>query len=439
MSVKGKGGSLFRKVRTKEMNASEPPKKCPLLLDPKSLNKKGVGPQMKIALLGSRGIPARYSGFETFYEQLAVRLVERGHNVTVYNRSHFIKDVKKEYKSVRIVSLPSIKSKHLDTITHTFLSSIHALFQSYDIVYYCIVGNSPLVWIPRITKARTLLNVDGEDWAREKWSEFAKWYQKKCEWIATHTANLIISDAIGIQNRYQELYQTETIFVPYGANLQRNEWTEVLDKWGLSPDGYILYVGRFVPENAIDLLIKAFKKVQTDKKLVIIGDAPYADEYKKYLSQIADERVIFTGYAFGKEYEQLSSHAYFYVQPSGINGTRPALLDQMGFGNCVLVRNSQVNMEVIGDCGSFFDKDCLLDSLTEKIQELIAQPEKVDYFRERVRSRIENYYNWEWVTDFYEDLFRRMVQKEDLISYDDFAKKRAKWEMGSEGKSALDP
>jgi glycosyltransferase involved in cell wall biosynthesis len=391
-----------------------------------NLNPNQIGKYMKIALLGSRGIPARYSGFETFYEQLAVRLVERGHNVTVYNRSHFIKDVKKEYKGIRIVSLPSIPSKHLDTITHTFLSSIHALFQGYDIVYYCIVGNSPLAWIPRITKACSLLNVDGEDWAREKWSGFAKRYQKKCERIATRTAQLIISDAIGIQKRYHELYQTETIFVPYGANLQRNEGTEVLDKWGLRSDEYILYVGRFVPENAIDLLIKAFKKVQTDKKLVIIGDAPYADEYKKYLSQIADERVIFTGYAFGKDYEQLSSHAYLYVQPSGINGTRPALLDQMGFGNCVLVRNSQVNMEVIGDCGAFFDKNCLLDSLTEKIQELVAQPVKVDYFRERVRSRIENYYNWEWVTDFYEDLFRRMVQKEGLISYDDFAMKRVK-------------
>jgi glycosyltransferase involved in cell wall biosynthesis len=379
---------------------------------------------MRIALLGTRGIPARYSGFETFYEQLAVRLVKRGHMVTVYNRSHFIKDIKAKYKGIRIVSLPSIASKHLDTITHTFLSSIHALFQSYDIVYYCIVGNSPLVWLPRMTRACTLLNVDGEDWAREKWTGFAKWYQRKCEWIATKTAQLIISDAIGVQERYQKLYQAETIFVPYGANIQRDEGIEVLNKWKLVPDEYILYVGRFVPENAIDLLINAFKKVKTDKKLVIIGDAPYADEYKKHLYQIADERIVFTGYAFGQDYAQLSSHAYFYVQPSGINGTRPALLDQMGFGNCVVVRNSRVNMEVIGDCGCFFDKERLLDSLTEKIQELIGEPGKVTYYRDRVRYRIENYYNWEWITDFYEDLFRRMIQKEKLISYDNFVKKR---------------
>ena len=375
---------------------------------------------MKIAFLGSRGIPARYSGFETFYEQLATRLVKRGHKVTVYNRSHFINDVKGEYKAVRIVSLPSIPSKHLDTITHTLISSIHSLFHHYDIVYYCIVGNSPLIWIPRLVGAKVLLNVDGEDWAREKWAGFARWYQRRCEWVATKTAQVIISDARAIEERYKNLYGAKTIFAPYGANIQRNNGLQALEKWELMPDQYILYVGRLVPENSIDLLISAFKKVQTDKRLVIIGDAPYSVEYKKYLHEIADDRVVFTGYAFGSDYIQLSSHAYLYVQPSGIEGTRPALLDQMGFGNCVLVRNSAVNMEVISNCGCFFDRERLLDNLTEKLQELIDSPETVTYYRGKARSRIERYYNWEWITDFYEDLFARMICKESLISYDKY-------------------
>lgn len=375
---------------------------------------------MKIALLGTRGIPARHSGFETFYEQLAVRLVTRGHEVTVYNRSHFIKDIGKEYNGVKIVSLPSIPTKHLDTITHTFLSTIHSLFSRYDIVYYCIVGNSPLVWIPRIFGMKTLLNVDGEDWAREKWSGFAKWYQKKCEWLAPRTANVIVSDARGIQERYKKLYHVDTVFVPYGANIIRDEGFAALEKWKLQPDQYILYVGRFVPENAIDLLINAFKAVKTDKKLVIVGDAPYADEYRRHLHEIANERVMFTGYAFEADYAQLSSHAYLYVQPSGIDGTRPALLDQMGFGNCVLVRNSKVNMEVIGDCGCFFEKDRPLESLIEKLHYLINSPEVVKTYRDKVRIRIQNYYNWEWITDFYEDLFKRLSLNENLISYDDF-------------------
>ncbi len=375
---------------------------------------------MKIAFLGTRGIPSRYSGFETFYEQLSTRLVKRGHEVTVYNRSNFIKDIKKEYMGVRIESLPSIRSKHLDTISHSFLSSIHCLFSKFDIVYYCIVGNSPLVWLPRLRGSKVLLNVDGEDWAREKWSGFAKWYQKQCEWIATKTAQVVVSDARGIQMRYQELYNAHTIFVPYGANIVRDEGMDALEKWGLLSDRYILYVGRFVPENAIDLLIHAFKAVKTDKKLVIIGDAPYAAEYTRHLKEIADERVLFTGYAFGSDYSQLSSHAYLYVQPSGVDGTRPALLDQMGFGNCVIVRNSDVNMEVIGDCGCFFDKQRKEESLTEVLQELIDTPERVLFYRNKVRSRIDGYYNWDWVTTFYEDLFCRMVRKDNLISYDEY-------------------
>ena len=380
---------------------------------------------MKIALIGSRGIPARYSGFEQFYEQFAIRLAARGHDVTVYNRSHFIKDVKKEYKGVRIVSLPSIPTKHLDTIVHTALSTLHALFCRYDIVYYCIVGNSPLSWIPRITGAKTLINVDGEDWAREKWSGFAKTYQKWCEGIACKAANAVIADAKGILTRYRQLYNHETIFVPYGANIRTNLRTAEqasLKKWNLSPNDYIFYVGRFVPENAIDLLVRAFKRLKTGKKLVIVGDAPYADDFKRSLHELAagDDRIIFTGYAFGDDYAQLSANAYLYVQPAGIDGTRPALLDQMGFGNCVLVRNSTVNMEVIGDCGCFFDRERLEDSLTEVMQALVNHPEKVDEYRAKVTSRIENYYNWEWVTSFYEELFQRLKDGRDYVQYDEF-------------------
>lgn len=385
---------------------------------------------MKIALIGSRGIPARYSGFEQFYEQLAVRLVARGHDVTVYNRSHFIKDVKGDYKGVRIVSLPSIPSKHLDTITHTGLSTAHALFQGYDVVYYCIVGNSPLVWLPRLVGAKTLINVDGEDWAREKWHGFARVYQKWCERVACRAANAVIADAKGILSRYRALYNHEAIFVPYGANIRAHLRDgakgdlSVLQQWGLVPDEYILYVGRFVPENSIDLLIRSFQNTATNKKLVIVGDAPYAEDYKRHLHEMAakDPRVVFTGYAFGEAYEQLSAHAYLYVQPSGIDGTRPALLDQIGFGNCVLVRNSDVNMEVIGDCGAFFDRDRLEESLTETLTTLIQSPDQVAGYRRQAVSRIERYYNWEWVTDFYEDLFQRLTAGSERIQYDEYLK-----------------
>jgi glycosyltransferase involved in cell wall biosynthesis len=375
---------------------------------------------VKIALIGSRGIPARYSGFETFYEQLAVRLVERGHDVTVYNRSHFIKDVKGSYRGVTLATLPCIRTKHLETISHTLLSTLHALVRRYDIAYYCIVGNAPLAWLPRLVGTRTLLNVDGADWAREKWGAFARWYQHLCEHIATRTPSAVIADAQAIRERYRSEYKAETVFVPYGGNIVTDDAHDELAQWDLQPREYILYVGRFVPENAIHTLIEAFSKVRTDKKLVIVGDAPYADEYRRKLHALADNRVVFTGYAFGDAYSQLSRNAYVYVQPSAINGTRPALLDQLGFGNCVLVRSSIVNMEVIADCGASFDGENAEADLACQLARLIASPDEVAGLRVKAVTRIRDFYNWELVTDFYEDLFRRLRDRRPTPSYDGF-------------------
>lgn len=381
---------------------------------------------MRIAFLGSRGIPARYSGFETFYEQVAVRLARRGHDVTVYNRRHFMGDVGAQVEGVRIVTLPSIPTKHLDTLSHTLLSSLHALFQGYDIAYYCIVGNSPLVWLGRMSGARTLLNVDGEDWAREKWGGFARWYQQQCEWIATRTAGMLISDARGIETRYRELYGAESIFVPYGANIRQDTRTAALEKWGLESRGYYLCVGRFVPENGFHLGMEAFLKVKTDRKLVIVGDSPYETGYKEELKALAarDPRVVLTGYAFGDDYAQLSSHAQAFVLPSAVDGTRPVLLDQMGFGNCLLVRNSLVNREVVEGWGHLFDKDEPVAALAREWQWMEVHPGEVQAYRDKVRTRIETYYNWEWVTDFYEDLFGRLQRGEAAVSYDAFLGRR---------------
>ncbi|MEI6807389.1 MAG: glycosyltransferase [bacterium] len=375
---------------------------------------------MNIALLGSRGIPAHYSGFETFYEQLAIRLVQRGHQVTVYNRSRHISGVRGSYMGVRLITLPAIPTKHLETISHTFFSSLHAIFQRYDIAYYCIAGNSPLVWLSRLGGARTLLNVDGQDWAREKWGGFARWYQRRCERIAGTTAGVLIADAKVIQQRYRAEYNIKTVFAPYGAEIRNDSRTDALQHWGLSPRKYLLFVSRLVPENAADLLLRAFRQVRTQMKLVIAGDATYSKQYKADLHTLADDRVVFTGYAFGETYAQLSSHTYLFVLPSGVDGTRPVLLDQMGFGNAVLVRNSPANMEVIGDKGFSFDRSRATESLTETLQALIDAPERVDAMRMQAIARITNYYNWDRIADFYENLFRRMLEKQEPLNYDQF-------------------
>jgi glycosyltransferase involved in cell wall biosynthesis len=377
---------------------------------------------MKIAFIGSRGIPARYSGFETFYEQLSIRLAKLGHDVSVYNRSHFIKGINGYYNGVKIISLSSIQTKHLDTLSHTLISTFNSLFGHYDIIYYCIVGNSPIVWIPRVFGVKTLINVDGEDWAREKWSGFAKKYQLWCEKVACKTSNVVISDAHKIRERYLKRYKHRTVFVPYGANIVSEKEKESLKKWGLQPREYILYVGRFVPENSIDILIKAYKNLKTQKKLVLVGDAPYVSKYKSYLYSLAenDPDIIFTGYVFDKEYAQLSSHAYVYIQPSGVDGTRPALLDQMGFGNCVIVKNTPANLEVIGTYGLSFSWVNPVESLVHVLNKTLNDESLVIHLRNQVRERIKTYYNWDFIVAFYEDLFNRLLKKKVLISYDEY-------------------
>jgi len=364
---------------------------------------------MKIAFLGSRGIPACYSGFETFYENLSVRLVQRGHNITVYNRKQYVDYPSKYYKGVRLVTLPTIQSKHLDTLFHTFISIIHAAFQRYDIAYFCIVGNSPLTILARLLGMKTLLNVNGEDWKRGKWKAFAKTYLKFCERIATLFSQVIISDSKVISKRYLEKYKTKTIFIPYGANITHNSDVSYLRLFELEKEKYILFVGRLVPENNAHHLIQAFKQLKTNYKLVVVGDAPYAESYKQELKRIANNNVIFTGYLFGEGYQSLSSNCYLFVLPSAVDGTRPALLDQMGFGNCVLVNNTPANLEVIGDAGIYFDGHNGTLSLNCKLEYLLSNPETVIDYRKRARERVEKHYSWETVTQKYEELFASLL------------------------------
>ena len=361
---------------------------------------------MKIAFLGSRGIPARYSGFETFYEQLTVRLAERGHQVTVFNRYPFVPLKAPTYKGVRIIKLLTISHKSLDTIVHTFLSVLCLPFLRPDVAYFCGVGNAIFCLPCRWLGIPTIINVDGEDWARKKWGGFASKWLLWSEGWAARFANVVIADAKVIQKRYRELYNRETIFVPYGANIpQVTPPSDILSRLRLEPGGYILFVGRIVPENRAELLIEAFKGVLTDKKLVIVGDSPYAEEYKKSLRDMADDRVIFAGYVFADDYAAISRQACLFCLPSGIDGTRPVLLDQMGFGNCILIRNSPANLEVGGDAVATFDGAHEVESLRATIATLLNHPKERSRLGAAAKERVARLYDWEVITSQYEEMF----------------------------------
>ncbi len=368
--------------------------------------------KLHVAFLGTRGVPAAYSGFETFVEELGARLVERGHQVTVFNRYPFVPLREKHYRGMRIIRLRTIQRKSLDTLMHTFLSCLWLPLLKPDVVYICGVGNAIFCGLIRMMGIPVVINVDGEDWARKKWSGFAvKWLRTSEAW-ACRLAGVVIADAKIIQDRYRRVYGRETVLIPYGANIRLEPaGIGTLAKFGLTPRKYVLFVGRMVPENRADVLIEAFRAVPRSSGIqcVIVGDAPYSDDFKGELVRLADDRVVFTGYAFLEQYRELSRNCLFYVLASGVEGTRPVLLDQMGFGNCVVVRDTAANSAVVADAGVKFEDARETESLGEVLNHLIANPDVVEEYRGKAVRRVKAAFSWDSVTDRYEALFRELV------------------------------
>ncbi|HEX9990352.1 MAG TPA: glycosyltransferase [Chloroflexia bacterium] len=368
--------------------------------------------KLRIAMLGTRGVPASYSGFETCVEQLGARLAQRGHAVTVYCRSHHIKYQGRRYKGMRLVKLPTIKNKYFDTLVHAFISSLHALFQPYDICLYFIAGNSPVTWIPRLAGKRTIINVDGLDWKREKWPPLAKKYIQLAERLSTILPDELVTDSKVVQRYYLDTYGVNAPYIAYGSEVEPMPPGETLAQWGLEPRKYILFVGRLVPENCAHHLVEAFGVLRDRKgmKCVIVGDAAYAEEYIASLKENAPEDVIFTGYLFGEGYRELSSNAYCFVETSGVGGTHPALLEAMGFGNCVVTHDTPENLETVGPAGFSYDGKAGAQSLSEVLQRLLDNPAMVAERRAMSQAHVKEHYSWEAITERYLALFYRVLR-----------------------------
>ncbi len=366
---------------------------------------------MKIVILGTRGIPANYSGFETSVEETAWRLTERGHEVYVYCRANNVKIDSLSYRGVNLIILPSITSKYFDTPFHTTLSVFHMLTKKInpDIIQMYGVGNS--LWLLPLKLARKpiVAVVDGLDWMRKKWGRFASFFLKLSEHFALWWADEYIVDSRVVIKYYLSNYKKAPLYIPYGSNVSESKLPyNLVQAYGLEPEEYILFVGRLVPEKGVHYLISAFEKVTTDKKLVIVGDNIHGKEYVDRLKSTTDPRIFFLGFVYGEAYKQLNNHAYLYVQPSELEGTSPALLGAMGLGNCVLVSDIPENCETIGNAGLTFKKNDVSD-LTFKLQMLVESPLKVKEYKRQAIERVATYYSWDVVTDKYEDLFYQLL------------------------------
>lgn len=363
---------------------------------------------MRIAILGTRGVPASYGGFETFAEHLSTRMVARGHDVTVYCRSHYVSPRQLEYHGVRLKVLPTIRHKYFDTVVHTFISAFHAIAGRYDAALICNAANAPFAPILRLTGTPVALNVDGLEHKRKKWNWLGRSYYLMAERLATWLPNEIVTDARVIQDYYLAHYKTPSHMIAYGAEIERRPDRAAVRQWGVEPNRYVLYVSRLEPENNAHLVIEAFKRVRTSHRLLVVGDAPYAYEYINELRERAgsDHRIIFTGFVFGDAYRALQQSAYCYVHATEVGGTHPALLEAMGYGNCVLTLAAPENLEVVSGAGIAYGNE---KELAEQLQRVLRDGSLVSFYRQRAQERVRQYYDWERVVDCYENLFAEMA------------------------------
>jgi len=349
-------------------------------------------PKLRIAFIGGRGVIAKYSGVETYYEQVGKRLVEMGHEVTAYCRTYFT-PAEARHNGMRLVRLPTIRSKHLETAVHTLLSTIHVFTQSCDIVHYHTLGPALFSCIPRLFGKKTVVTVQGLDWQRKKWGRVASLVLRVGERAAVGlpSGTMVVSQVL--QQYYREHYGAETRYVPNGGVLRRRQAPHRIFGWGLEAGNYLLFLGRFSPEKGCHLLVEAYEQLDTDAKLVMAGASSYCTEYSRSLRAHAGGRINMLDPVSGETLDELLTNAMVFVLPSDLEGLSLALLDAMGAGLCVLASDVPENRELVEGAGFTFRRGDAAD-LAGRLRFLIANPAVREAAGEAAKRRIRERYLW---------------------------------------------
>jgi len=332
-------------------------------------------------------------------EQLGARMVERGHQVIVYCRSGHFEAHPRAFRGMQLTYLPAIRRKHVETLSHTALSALRV---PPDASIICMgAGNAPVVALLERIGRRTVFNVDGADWQRQKWGGFARWYLHKCELLAARGRSILVADAESVQHYYWNEYRRATEFVAYGAEPPYDTGAQALTRFNLTPGSYALHVGRLVPENAAHEFLDGMALAKTTMIPVVVGDAPYSDAYRAHVRATAPRGTVFTGYQFGIGYQQLTVHAKVFVLAATVGGTHPVLVEQMAAGKCVLARDTASNREVLGDAGLLWTTP---SELAECLRRVDGDGELRFQLGQAAAKRVATRYNWNQVTDRYLEL-----------------------------------
>lgn len=369
---------------------------------------------LALSMFGQKRL-TREGGVEIVVKELCTRMAQNGCKVTCYNRSgHHVSgseyDGKIEYKGICQKSVPTIEKKGLAAVSSSFFAALYSAFGKYDVVHIHAEGPAFFAWLPKLFGKRVVVTIHGIDWQREKWkSGFGSKFIRQGEKNAVKYADEIIVLSKGVQDYFEKTYNRKTHFIPNGVNRPEIRKAELItEKFGLLKDSYILFLGRLVPEKGIRYLVEAFKKVKTDKKLVIAGGSSDTDSFMEEIKELAkdDDRIIFTGFVQGQMLDELYSNAYIYTLPSDLEGMPLSLLEAMSYGNCCLVSDIPECAEVVEDRALIFKKSNVQD-LQEKIQVACDDSQKVMELKKQAADFICSKYNWDDVVKETMKLYRR--------------------------------
>jgi len=365
---------------------------------------------LKIAIIGSRGYPIVYSGYETFVKEVSERLVAQNISVRVYCQKHLFSTRPKHVNGVELVYMPTVQTKSLNQLVHSFFSMLHACFSKTDVILVVNAANGPFGLISLLAQKKTLINVDGLEWLRPKWKGLGAAYFKFAAKLATLFYNTIITDAEAMRQVYLQTFKADSTVIAYGANIRHSKNPELIDRFGLTPNEYFLIVGRLIPDNNSDLILEGFKKANSNKKLVIVGDVPYQDTYAQGMKANASDQILFLGYITDSEVlAELYHQSYAYLHGHEYGGTNPTMLKAMAYGCAILALDTVFNREMLenGQFGWFFQKTS--DSVALYLQQAEHNPQAVQTLKEKARDGITQKYNWDEVTRAYVTVFKALM------------------------------
>jgi glycosyltransferase involved in cell wall biosynthesis len=366
---------------------------------------------LKIGILGTRGVPPRYGGFETFAAELGTRLVARGHELSVYCRPLTLHPLPagegQRWNGIERIVLPAIRHKYLETVSHALLSAVDALRRGFDVVLVCNAANAFVLPLLRAGRIPVAINVDGIERRRRKWNLLGRLVYNAGESLSVIFADRIIADAQVIADYYRESYSAETIVIPYGSDFPEERDSDVLQRLGLTPRNYILYVSRFEPENNPLEVVEAYEKLDASPPLVMVGEGLYAKELVGELRKHASDRIRFPGAIYGADYRTLQRNALVYIQATEVGGTHPAMIEAMASGGAVLAHDTPENREVGGEAVRYF-KLRPVENLSGTLCECLGRNADLETLRRNGRDRARGRYRWDAITKSYEDLFAEL-------------------------------